>query len=196
MECGHGICDVCVRIRNFSNPTKGQEYHYDMSRCPQCLAQIRFQARELPPTCQIRFLGIDRGGSRGVVSLGFLEELRQALGLHYPVQENFDYSIGTSSGGIATIGLFVRRIFAFYLEDGKYNASVLEDALKEALGLGPLFGPARLGPSGMRYAVTATMISDATLCLISNYNGKGQHCKDSRQDAPPQHLGKIPRQMA
>lgn len=27
-----------------------------------------------------------------------MEELRQALGLHYPVQENFDYSIGTSSG--------------------------------------------------------------------------------------------------
>ncbi|KAH6675990.1 acyl transferase/acyl hydrolase/lysophospholipase [Halenospora varia] len=164
--------------------------------------------------CRIRFLGIDGGGSRGVVSLGFLEELRQALGLHYPVQENFDYSIRTSSGGIATIGLFgknwspkeclaffrkfariifppkvaarvsicaiVRRIFAFYLEDGKYNASVLEDALKEALGLGPLFGPARLGPSGMRYAVTATTISDATLCLISNYNGEGQNCKDSR----------------
>ncbi|KAF4626431.1 hypothetical protein G7Y89_g11725 [Cudoniella acicularis] len=173
MECGHGICDLCVRIRNFSNPTKGREYHYGMSRCPQCLAQIRFQAKELPPTCRIRFLGIDGGGSRDVVSLGFLEELRQALGLHYPVQENFDYSIGTSSGGIATIGLFgknwspkeclaffrkfariifppkvaagvsicaiVRRIFAFYLEDGKYNASVLEDALKEALGLGPLW---------------------------------------------------------
>jgi hypothetical protein len=97
-ECGHGICDVCICIRNFSKPTKGREYYYDISSCPQCQAQIRFRARILPPTCRVRFLGIDGGGSRGIVSLGFMEELRQALGLHYPVQENFDYSIGTSSG--------------------------------------------------------------------------------------------------
>lgn len=66
-----------------------------------------------------------------------------------------------------------------YLEDGKYNADVLEDALKEALGLGSILNSSRLGPSGMRFAVTATTISDATLCLISNYNGEGQHSKDS-----------------
>ncbi|KAH9204666.1 acyl transferase/acyl hydrolase/lysophospholipase [Leptodontidium sp. 2 PMI_412] len=213
-ECGHGICDLCVSIRNFSTPTKGREYCYNVSNCPQCQAQIRLQVRTLPPTCRARFLGIDGGGSRGIVSLGFMEELRLALGLHYPVQENFDYSIGTSSGGIATIGLFgrnwtpkeclaffrkfarvifplkvgvrhsicatIRRLFAFYLEDGKYKAAVLEDALKEALGLDPVFGPTSLGSSGMKYAVTATTISDATLCLISNYNGEGHYGKDSR----------------
>lgn len=100
MECGHGICDFCVRIRNFSMPTKGREYYYDISSCPQCQAQVFFQARVLPPTCRARFLGIDGGGSRGIVSLGFLEELRKALGLHYPIQENFDYAIGTSSGNL------------------------------------------------------------------------------------------------
>jgi hypothetical protein len=73
----------------------------------------------------------------------------------------------------------IRRIFSFYLGDGKYNAAVLEDALKEALGLGPIFGPVRLRPSGMRFAVTATTISDATLCLMSNYNGEGRHGKNS-----------------
>jgi hypothetical protein len=78
-----------------------------------------------------------------------------------------------------SICAIIRRIFAFYLEDGKYNATVLEDALKEALGLDPMFGPTRFGPSGMRFAVTATTISDATLCLISNYNGEGQYGKDS-----------------
>lgn len=97
-ECGHGICDLCISIRNFSTPTKGREYCYNVSNCPQCQAQIRLQVRTLPPTCRARFLGIDGGGSRGIVSLGFMEELRLALGLHYPVQENFDYSIGTSSG--------------------------------------------------------------------------------------------------
>ena len=74
-----------------------------------------------------------------------------------------------------SICAILRRIFAFFLRDGKYNAAVLEDALKEALGLGPIFGPVRLGPSGMKFAVTATTISDATLCLISNYNGEGEN---------------------
>jgi hypothetical protein len=98
MDCGHGICDTCIRIRVFSNPTKGREYYYDINTCPQCRTKINFQARILPPTCRARLLAIDGGGSRGIVSLGFIEKLRQALGLHYPVQENFDYCIGTSSG--------------------------------------------------------------------------------------------------
>jgi hypothetical protein len=98
MECGHGICDTCVGISIFSKPTKGREYYYDISTCPQCRTQIHFQARILPPTCRVRFLGIDGGGSRGVVSLAFMEELQQALDLSYPVQEHFDFSIGTSSG--------------------------------------------------------------------------------------------------
>ena len=98
MGCGHSICDPCVTIRGFSQPTRGREYHYDVATCPQCGTDISFQARIVPPTCGIRFLAIDGGGSRGIVSLGFIEELRQALGLRYAVQENFDYCIGTSSG--------------------------------------------------------------------------------------------------
>ena len=43
-------------------------------------------------------MGFDGGGSRGIVELGFMEKLRQALDLPYPVQEHFDYAIGTSSG--------------------------------------------------------------------------------------------------
>lgn len=97
-ECGHGICDFCVRIRNFSKLARGREYCYDVDICPQCQTEIRFQARVLPPTCRVRFLAVDGGGSRGIVPLGFLEEFRQALGLHYPLQENIDYSVGTSSG--------------------------------------------------------------------------------------------------
>ncbi len=67
----------------------------------------------------------------------------------------------------------------FYLEDSKYNANVLEDALKDTLGLDPMFRPVKSGLSGIRFAVTVTIISDITLCLISNYNGEGQYRKDS-----------------
>lgn len=98
MECGHGICDACVSNSIFSKPTKGKEYHYDISTCPQCRAEIHFQARVLPPTCRVRFVGFDGGGSRGIVSLGFMEKLEQALDLSYPVQEHFDFAVGTSSG--------------------------------------------------------------------------------------------------
>lgn len=58
------------------------------------------------------------------------------------------------------------------MNDGQYSASLLEKTLKEAFGPGPLFGPMPLGRSGMKVAVTATTISDATLCLFSNYNGQ------------------------
>ena len=73
----------------------------------------------------------------------------------------------------------LRRIFAFYLADGGYDTAVLEAALKEALGLGRVFDSVKSGPSGIKFAVTATTISDATLCLISNYNGNNPPGRDS-----------------
>ena len=72
----------------------------------------------------------------------------------------------------------IRRSFSFYLEDGKYDATRLESNLKEALGHDPIFDTVESRASGMKYAVTATTISDATLCLISNYNGEGDHSKE------------------
>ncbi|CAD6446984.1 b676c3b9-d294-4f59-a3cf-c881fe8cd879-CDS [Sclerotinia trifoliorum] len=39
-------------------------------------------------------------------------------------------------------------------------------------------------PSGMKFSVTATTISDATLCLISNYNGNGPPGRDSSKLTP------------
>jgi hypothetical protein len=37
----------------------------------------------------------------------------------------------------------------------------------------------------MKFAVTATTISDATLCLISNYNGEDTPVRDSSKLTPP-----------
>jgi hypothetical protein len=72
----------------------------------------------------------------------------------------------------------IKRFFTFYLEDGRYDAGYLEDVLKEALGLGPIFTPLKSRTSGVKFAVTATTISDATLCLMSNYNGEDGHSKE------------------
>jgi len=73
----------------------------------------------------------------------------------------------------------MKRVFAFYVADGGYDAVVLENALKEALASGRVYDTARTRPSGMKFAVTATTISDATLCLISNYNGNSPPSRDS-----------------
>lgn len=96
LECGHALCDVCVAI--FGVTTKGLEYRYNLTACPLCQREVQFHARLLPPTCRVRFLGADGGGSRAIVSLGFMEKLEQALDLPYAMQEHFDYGIGTSSG--------------------------------------------------------------------------------------------------
>ncbi|KFY95373.1 hypothetical protein V498_03386 [Pseudogymnoascus sp. VKM F-4517 (FW-2822)] len=58
------------------------------------------------------------------------------------------------------------------ISGGRYDADTLEMFLQEAYGTTPMFHTARL--SGMKYAVTATTLSDATLCLISNYHTEGK----------------------
>jgi hypothetical protein len=65
----------------------------------------------------------------------------------------------------------LRRFFASYLADGQYDATFLESTLQETFSGGPLFDCVHLRSSGMKLAVTATTISDATLCLFTNYNG-------------------------
>ena len=57
-----------------------------------------FQARLLPPTYSVRFLSINGGGLRVVVPIKYIDALQEALDLDYPVQEQFDFGIGTSSG--------------------------------------------------------------------------------------------------
>lgn len=96
LECGHAICDVCVCI--FGTPSKGLEYHYELTQCLFCLTEITFQARLVPPTCRIRLFATDGGGAKGVVTIGFIQKLQEALDPKRPVQENADLSIGTSTG--------------------------------------------------------------------------------------------------
>ncbi|KFY65513.1 hypothetical protein V496_02529 [Pseudogymnoascus sp. VKM F-4515 (FW-2607)] len=167
-------------------------------------------ARLVPPTCRIRLFATDGGGAKGVVTIGFIQKLQEALDPKRPVQENADLSIGTSTGGVINLGLFGKnwtpdQCLAFFrkfakiifaskakarfsiwswislcswvswimrISGGRYDADILEKFLQEAYGTTPMFHTAR--PSGMKYAVTATTLSDATLCLISNYHTEGK----------------------
>ena len=51
-----------------------------------------------PPAAGINVLSIDGGGTRGIIPLQTLQILQDKIGLPYPVQENFDFAFGTSSG--------------------------------------------------------------------------------------------------
>ncbi|KFY69541.1 hypothetical protein V496_00161 [Pseudogymnoascus sp. VKM F-4515 (FW-2607)] len=177
---------------------------------------ISFQGRVMPPTCRARVVSFDGGGCRGIVSLAYFDALQDAVGVDYPLQEHFDFGIGTSSGAIGLAALFVvymdtktslrfwhkfathvfqkfrrRSIFAklwwffiSYFTDSQYDADLLEDALQEVVGFRLLFGPTGSRTSGMKIAITATTISNATLCLFSNYSvnadANDTYCKHIR----------------
>lgn len=94
--CGHTICDICVRI--FGRPRAGLEYRFDLSECVLCQSVAPLTVKQVPPTAFYRLLAIDGGGIGGCFSLEALSAIERTLNLPYPLQEEFDYTIGTSSG--------------------------------------------------------------------------------------------------
>jgi hypothetical protein len=95
VTCGHAICDVCVKI--FGKGVLGEEQKYTLPECILCW-RGSLTALIKPPTCGVRILGIDGGGTRGVVPLEFLLLLQQTLGNDCVLTDFFDYTIGTSAG--------------------------------------------------------------------------------------------------
>jgi hypothetical protein len=96
LECGHTLCDTCVSI--FGESIQRKEYRWKLNTCLLCLSRSHFQARLLPPTYGARLISIDGGGSRDIIPLAYLDTLQDTMGLSYPIQESFDFGIGTSSG--------------------------------------------------------------------------------------------------
>lgn len=70
------------------------------------------------------------------------------------------------------------RLLRSILRDGKYNPTVLESCLKQALGDGRLmFSPPKKRPSGVRIAVIANRTKDAKPFILLNHNGS-EDCSD------------------
>ena len=95
LSCGHSVCDTCVKT--FGKGVLGAEYKFTISECILCRAGS-LTALIKPPTCGVRILGIDGGGTRGVVPLEFLILLQKTLGSECKLQDFFDLTVGTSSG--------------------------------------------------------------------------------------------------
>ncbi|KAJ6070721.1 hypothetical protein N7467_012040 [Penicillium canescens] len=104
LGCGHTLCDRCAQV--FGTPSPELEYQFTIRGCAYCLYKRPLIVDVLPSTMGPSILAIDGGGVRGVIPLEFLllvqEHLRPCL-----IQDVVDLSIGTSSGGLIALGLFV-----------------------------------------------------------------------------------------
>ena len=199
-ECGHALCDICVAIFGdtvegleycFEMPTcllcrLGSSLNVRLLP-PTCSARllsvdgggsrgivpITFldtlqEVLGLPYPIQHHFdfaIGTSSGGLIVLAMFTRLWGTKRCLEFF----KIFAKRIFPYSGSRGSLFGRIRRFFQCFLTNERYDTLSLEATLQEAFGLGPLFGSGQL--SGMKVAVTATTISDATLCLFSNYNG-------------------------
>lgn len=98
-ECGHALCDQCIRTSGARSRT--EKHVYELENCILCGQQNSSKTfRFVPPTAGLRLLSIDGGGVRGVIPLQILESLDDELKKHFgcSIHEAFDFVVGTSAG--------------------------------------------------------------------------------------------------
>lgn len=75
----------------------------------------------------------------------------------------------------------LRRLVYWWLNDSRYDDFVLEACLQEVFGTHRrLFDV--LPVSGTKIGVMTTSVSDAKLCILSNYNGAGKRRTKSGEE--------------
>jgi len=101
LRCGHALCDSCAC--KFGSKRQQMEYSYCISRCILCQSKSELTVRLKPPTAGSQLLVLDGGGIRGIFTLQILHALDQYRKLPYPIYDEFDLSLGTSTGMYRTI---------------------------------------------------------------------------------------------
>jgi hypothetical protein len=96
LRCGHTICDSCAC--KFGSKCQQMEYSYRISQCILCQSKDELTVRLKPPTAGSRLLVLDGGGIRGIFSLHILHALDKYRKLLYPIYDEFDLTLGTSTG--------------------------------------------------------------------------------------------------
>lgn len=96
LTCGHAFCDTCARIFGAKRPEMA--YSYRVSECILCQTSDPLVVHVKPPTAGSRLLVLDGGGIRGAFTLQALQALDQHRKLPYPIYDDFDLALGTSTG--------------------------------------------------------------------------------------------------
>ncbi|KAI4940887.1 hypothetical protein J4E91_011144 [Alternaria rosae] len=107
LRCGHALCDSC--IRKFGSRRQQMEHAYCISHCILCQSKSELVVRLKPPTAGGRVLVLDGGGIRGIFTLQILRALDQYRSLPYPIYDEFDLTLGTSTGGLIALMFLLRR---------------------------------------------------------------------------------------
>ena len=95
-KCGHTFCDTCACL--FGEKLAGREYSYLVTTCIVCQCSGALRVHLKPPTAGTRLLTLDGGGIRGVFTLQVIEALDRYRRLPYPIYDEFDLALGTSTG--------------------------------------------------------------------------------------------------
>lgn len=74
------------------------EYSYRITKCILCHSNSELTVRLKPPTAGSRLLVLDGGGIRGILTLRILQALDKYRQLPYPIHDEFDLILGTSTG--------------------------------------------------------------------------------------------------
>ncbi|KAK2606241.1 hypothetical protein QQS21_003289 [Conoideocrella luteorostrata] len=109
LPCGHILCNPCMLAYGKKiSPTT-----IFLEKCPlhytETFWEPPWQIRVKPPHAGVRILCLDGGGFRGIVSLLVLRHIERYLGPELPLQSFFDLIVGTSTGGIISLGLGVNN---------------------------------------------------------------------------------------
>ncbi|KAH8672607.1 hypothetical protein BGZ60DRAFT_563027 [Tricladium varicosporioides] len=168
--CQHAICERCVQI--FGSEVEGEKDFFSFESCHLCLKSTMqggrsWRIRLKPAGTGVRILCLDGGGIRGIISVKILEILERQIGLKIPIHQFFDLIVGTSTGGIITLGLGhnlwtaskccekfrnlaknsfrytpISRIplLGWFFSDGIYRDEVIKRQLEAAFSADTLFG--------------------------------------------------------
>ncbi|KAF2647496.1 hypothetical protein K491DRAFT_614504, partial [Lophiostoma macrostomum CBS 122681] len=119
--CGHAFCDTCACI--FGKRVVSMEYAYLMTRCIICQKSGEIEVRLKPPTAGSRLLVLDGGGIRGAFTLQALKALETERNLPYPLFDEFDLSLGTSSGDYWKVQIHGKMLMYFRRPNYSYVSS-------------------------------------------------------------------------
>ncbi|KAK4198920.1 putative lysophospholipase-like protein [Triangularia verruculosa] len=106
LPCGHMLCEQCIfAYGEVDSNTATVTLH----QCPIEGAEETWSQphtiRVKPQSAGIRVMSLDGGGIRGIIELEVLRQIENALGGNLAIQSFFDLIVGTSTGGLAALGL-------------------------------------------------------------------------------------------
>ncbi|KAF2680909.1 FabD/lysophospholipase-like protein [Lentithecium fluviatile CBS 122367] len=200
LPCGHTLCTPCI---SSAGRALGSGF-FEAENCPLDFVAAQdsppklptpYRAAVKPTQAGVRILTLDGGGVRGIVELEILRAIELELDDKVPIQAFFDLIVGTSTGGIISLGVghegwtvqdctekfkrLAKEAFKPHrfgkvsqiAKGTKYRTSPFEDALRGAFSPDAiLFGDGKVASAVRTKTAVVTATPTGPVTLLSNYN--------------------------